>query len=222
MKKSWQLFLLVVSILVIDQSVKIWVKTHLWLSQEIKIFGFDWALIHFMENNGMAFGISFGGPYGKLALSIFRIIAIAFLIFLLRSFIRAGARWGILIPFALILAGAIGNILDSAFYGLLFSESGYFHGGVARIFPAEGGYAGFLHGRVVDMFHFPMFKGYWPDWMPIIGGRHYFFFKPVFNIADMAITAGVLQILIFQRSFFLGDISKKKNAQPVEVPEEEE
>lgn len=206
MKKSWKLFFIVVSVLVIDQAVKIWVKTHLWLSQEIEIFGFDWALIHFMENNGMAFGIAFGGSHGKLALSIFRIIAISFLVYLLRSFIRSGARWGILIPFSLILAGAIGNILDSAFYGVIFSESGYFHGGVARIFPAEGGYANFLHGRVVDMFHFPMFRGYWPDWLPVIGGRPYLFFKPVFNIADVAITSGVLHILFFERSFFLGDI----------------
>lgn len=222
MKKSWKLGLLVLLILLVDQSVKIWVKTHLWLSQEIEIFGLDWALIHFMENNGMAFGISFGGSFGKLALSIFRIIAISFLIYLIQNFIRSGARWGLLIPFGMILAGAIGNMIDSAFYGLIFSESNYFHGGIARIFPAEGGYADFLHGKVVDMFHFPMFRGFWPDWIPIIGGHHYLFFKPVFNVADVAITVGVLQILIFQRSFFLNDQEKLAGDTQQSTAEEEE
>lgn len=221
MKKSWKLSLLVLLILLIDQSVKIWIKTHFWLSQEIEILGLDWALIHFMENNGMAFGISFGGSFGKLALSIFRIIAISFLIYLIRNFIRSGARWGILIPFGLILAGAIGNMLDSAFYGMIFSESGYFHGGVARMFPAEGGYAGFLHGKVVDMFHFPILEGFWPEWVPLIGGHHYLFFKPVFNVADVSITVGVLQILIFQRSFFLNE-SMDSAENPELAPSDEE
>lgn len=222
MKKSWKLSLLVLLILLIDQSVKIWVKTNFWLSQEIEIFGLDWALIHFMENNGMAFGISFGGSFGKLALSLFRIIAIAFLIYLIRNLIRSNAHWGVLFPFGFVLAGAIGNMLDSAFYGMIFSESNYFHGGVARLFPAEGGYASFLHGRVVDMFHFPILEGFWPEWLPIIGGNHYLFFKPVFNVADLSITVGVLQILIFQRSFFLNEQKqgKKETNGPVSTEEE--
>jgi len=206
-KQSWILSLLVLVVLIVDQSIKVWIKTHLWLSQEIKILGQDWALIHFMENNGMAFGISLGGSFGKLALSIFRIIAIFFLLYLISNLIRNGTRAGVLIPLALILAGAIGNMIDSAFYGMIFSESGYFHGGVARFLPAEGGYAGFLHGKVVDMFHFPVLEGFWPDWVPVVGGHHYLFFKPVFNVADIAITLGVLQIILFQRSFFLHDQS---------------
>ncbi|MEM6378046.1 MAG: lipoprotein signal peptidase [Bacteroidota bacterium] len=202
MKKSSKVILLVFLVLFVDQVLKIWIKTHMWIGEEIEILGLDWARIHFVENNGMAFGLSFGGPYGKLILSLFRVIAIGFLIYLIRSFIKADVKWGVLVGFALILAGAIGNMLDSAFYGLLFSESAPHPGGVARFLPAEGGYAGFLFGKVVDMFYFPMFRGYWPDGLPFIGGRPYRFFKPVFNVADMAITFGVLNILIFQRSFF--------------------
>lgn len=222
-KQSRVLSLLVIIVLFVDQSIKVWIKTHLWLSQEIKILGQDWALIHFMENNGMAFGISLGGDFGKLALSIFRIIAIFFLLYLIRNLIRNDTRPGVLIPLALILAGAIGNMIDSAFYGMIFSDSGYFHGGVARFLPAEGGYAGFLHGKVVDMFHFPVLEGFWPDWVPVIGGHHYLFFKPVFNVADIAITLGVLQIILFQRSFFLHDQSllNEPDANTAEHLEEE-
>ena len=168
---------------------------------EIKILGLDWALIHFVENNGMAFGFSLGGAYGKLILSLFRILAVGFLVYYIRFLIQSKANFGLLVSFALILAGALGNILDSAFYGIMFSESPY-HGGLAQLFPEGGGYAGFLHGKVVDMLYFPMFKGIFPDWMPFWAGEPYLFFKPVFNIADMAITTGVLNILIFQRSFF--------------------
>ena len=169
--------------------------------QEILLLGLDWARIHFVENNGMAFGISLGGNYGKLALSLFRIIAVGFLAYYINVLIKSKANFGLLFSFALILAGAIGNIIDSAIYGIIFSESPY-HGGLAELFPAEGGYAGFLHGKVVDMLYFPIFNGNFPEWMPIWGGQRFLFFKPVFNIADMSITIGVLNILIFQRSFF--------------------
>jgi signal peptidase II len=201
LKRSYIIAGIVLLVLVLDQALKIWVKTHMEYGDEIKMLGLDWALIHFVENNGMAFGLSLGGNYGKLALSLFRILAVCFLIYYLRMMIRTGAKLGLLISFALILAGAIGNIIDSAFYGMIFSSSPY-HGGLATLFPPEGGYAGFLHGKVVDMLYFPIINGYLPDWFPVWGGEHVLFFKPVFNIADSAITAGVLNILLFQRSFF--------------------
>ena len=143
MKKSIQISLIIFFVLLIDQTLKVWVKTNMEIGEEISILGLDWALIHFVENNGMAFGISLGGNYGKLALSLFRIIAVGFLVYYINFLIKLKAKTGLLVSFALILAGALGNILDSAFYGLIFSASHY-HGGVATLFPAEGGYAGFF------------------------------------------------------------------------------
>ncbi|MCO6476612.1 MAG: lipoprotein signal peptidase [Phaeodactylibacter sp.] len=201
MKKSTIVLFVIFLVLFLDQALKIWVKTQMNYGDEIRIFGLDWALIHFVENNGMAFGISLGGDYGKLALSLFRIIAVGFLIYYLRLLIRSDVSKGLLVSFALILAGALGNILDSAFYGLIFSESPY-HGGLAELFPEGGGYASFLHGKVVDMLYFPIIDTYLPEWAPFWGGEHFLFFKPVFNIADLSITLGVVNILLFQRSFF--------------------
>lgn len=201
MKKTVKVSLLVLLVLCIDQAVKIWVKTHFHYGEEMQLFGLDWALIHFVENPGMAFGIELGGAYGKLALSLFRILAVFFLIYYIRELIKAGVSFGLLASFALILAGAMGNIIDSAFYGMIFSESTY-HSEPAALFPESGGYAGFLHGKVVDMLYFPIIDGYFPGWVPFWGGEYFMFFKPVFNIADMAITLGVINILLFQRSFF--------------------
>ncbi len=207
--KSQMVVLLVVIVLILDQALKIWVKTHMVYGEKISILGADWAFIHFVENNGMAFGISLGGKLGKLALSIFRIGAVAFLIYYLRKLIHANHNTGVLVCFALILAGAIGNIIDSAFYGMIFSESSM-HGGVARMFPEGGGYAGLLFGKVVDMFYFPMIDTQWPDWFPWLGGRSFQFFKPVFNVADSSISVGIISLLLFQRSFFNEQAAKEE------------
>ena len=192
---------LILVILFIDQVSKIWVKTHMQQGEEILILGQQWAKIHFIENEGMAFGLKFGGETGKLALSLFRIIAIGFLGFLLYTMIKAQEKVGLIISFSLILAGAIGNMLDSAFYGLIFSNSPY-HGGLAELFPEDGGYAPFLMGRVVDMFYFPMWNSQFPEWFPIWGGEDFEFFRPVFNIADASISTGVIALLIWQKKFF--------------------
>lgn len=201
MKPSFKIGLILFVVLLLDQSLKIWVKTHMEYDEEFLLLNQEWARIHFVENNGMAFGLTLGGDYGKLALSLFRLAAVVILLLFILRTLREQGNMGVLTGFTLILAGALGNIIDSAFYGMLFSESPYY-GGLATLFPKEGGYSGFLHGKVVDMLYFPMFKGIWPDWMPYTGGRPYLFFKPVFNIADLSITTGVLHILLFQRHFF--------------------
>jgi signal peptidase II len=190
--------LIIFLVLLVDQISKIWVKTNMFLGQEFSVIG-NWFYIHFTENPGMAFGLEFAGEFGKLFLSLFRIIAISVIGWYLSRLIKEKAPTGIIVSISLILAGAIGNMIDSAFYGLIFNES---IGQVAQLFPAEGGYAGFLHGRVVDMLYFPLVDGYFPEWLPIWGGEHFMFFRPVFNIADSAITIGVLMLLIFQKSFF--------------------
>lgn len=172
-----------------------------------------WGRIHFVENEGMAFGIELPGNYGKLILSLFRIAAVGFLFYYLKLLIRAKASFGLLACFGLILAGALGNILDSAFYGAIFSKSPFHSLEVARLFPPEGGYADFLHGRVVDMFYFPMFSGTFPEWLPVWGGEDFLFFRPVFNVADASITVGVISLLLFHRDFFSGDSIEKKTAE---------
>ncbi len=199
-KKLAILLSVVILVLIADQVLKFWVKTHMTIGQEIFLFDQDWAIIHFVENNGMAFGLSFGGEYGKLALSLFRITAVALLIYYLRWLLKERAATILLAGFGLILAGATGNIIDSAFYGMLFSESTY-HGDPAQFLPPGGGYAGFLHGKVVDMFYFPIAQGYFPEWFPFWSGEPYLFFRPVFNIADVAITSGVVLILILHVFF---------------------
>lgn len=181
--------------LVIDQALKVWIKTNMMLGQEIAFF--DWFIIHFTENKGMAFGMEFGGNIGKYILSIFRMIAIAAIGFYLTRLVELNTKKGIVFSIALILAGAIGNMIDSAFYGLIFSES---YGQVASVF--EGGYSGILQGKVVDMFYFPLFKGVLPSWIPFKGGDYFIFFRPVFNIADAAISVGVINLLLFHRKFF--------------------
>lgn len=183
-------------VLVLDQGTKFWVKTNMAYGEEFSIFGFDRALIHFVENNGMAFGISLGGQYGKLLLSLFRIAAVGVLFLYLFRLVKEAVDTWLLIGFSLVQAGAIGNIIDSVFYGVLFSESS-FHGGVATFLPESGGYAPLLYGRVVDMLYFPLFYGQYPDWIPVVGGRAFLFFRPVFNVADVSISLGVVALLLY-------------------------
>jgi signal peptidase II len=195
--RSTLVWVVLVAVLLIDQSLKFWVKLNMTLGDEIIVA--NWARLHFTENPGMAFGMTLGGSYGKLILSLFRIVAIVGMMYYLRSLVRHKAHYGLIASIALIMAGAMGNIFDSALYGLIFSDS-YHHPAV--LFPPQGGYAGFLHGRVVDMFYFPLFSGYMPDWVPLWGGEYMEFFRPIFNVADSAISIGVFIILIFQHRFF--------------------
>jgi signal peptidase II len=190
--------LVIVAVLFIDQASKFWIKLNMEISEEIPVFG-DWFIIHFTENNGMAFGMEFAGEWGKLFLSLFRIVAVSLIGWYLFSLPKKGASNGIMVSGALIFSGALGNIIDSAFYGVLFNDSYY---QVATLFPPEGGYSSLLYGRVVDMLYFPLMEGFFPNWVPIWGGEHFIFFRPVFNIADSAITIGVASILLFHRDFF--------------------
>ena len=189
---------LVVLILILDQVLKIWIKTHMMIGQENRVLG-NWFIIHFTENNGMAFGMEFGGKIGKIFLSIFRIAAIIGIGWYLNKLIQQKAKSGLILSVALILAGAIGNILDSMFYGLIFNES---YGQISSLFPPEGGYSTFLYGKVVDMLYFPIIHGQYPHWIPLLGSQDFLFFRPVFNLADSSITIGVLIILIFQKKLF--------------------
>ncbi len=193
MKRALAIILLV---LVADQVLKVWVKLTFFYDSAIPLFG-DWAYLHFIENRGMAFGMEFGGEWGKLLLSLFRIIAVAGIGYALVRMTRTGARGIQIASVALIFSGALGNIIDSTFYGLIFSASSPFQKAV--LFPADGGYAPFLHGAVVDMFYFPLWEGRFPEWLPVWGGEHFLFFRPVFNIADAAITSGVVLFILVQR-----------------------
>lgn len=195
-KKS--IFLILI-ILIIDQVFKIYIKTNMPLYYEKEIIG-SWFRLHFTENSGMAFGMELKFKFGKLFLSIFRIIAIGGIAYYLRYLIIRKVPIGLVISISLILAGAIGNMIDSAFYGMIFSES--FPGQAATMFPEGGGYAPFLHGKVVDMLYFPLIIGRYPEWFPFWGGNQFVFFRPVFNLADTSITTGVLMILVFQRKYF--------------------
>ncbi len=217
MSKTLKCILIILVILVIDQTVKILVKTNMTLYQQNPVFG-NWFIFHFVENKGMAFGLKLPGDYGKIILSMFRLIAIVAIGFYLRHLIKVNAHPGLLITLSMIMGGAVGNMIDSAFYGLIFSESYSYQ--TATLFPQGGGYERFLHGKVVDMFYFPVLRGVYPDWLPGLGGRSFTFFRPVFNIADASISVAVVILLIKQRKFF--EFLHEKQADSVEPDISEE
>ena len=202
MKRSYLVILVIALVLLIDQALKFYIKTTFCYNQDFPLLGQDWARLHFVENEGMAFGITFGWEYGKLVLSLFRILMVAGLIWYIRMLLRADAPTGFIYSVGLITAGALGNIIDSAFYGLIFTESPYHDCIPAQLVAVGEGYGTFLHGKVVDMLYFPITWLHAPEWLPWIGGDDFLFFSPIFNIADASITCGVLSILFFQRRFF--------------------
>ena len=196
MSKGTVASVVVLVVLIADQVLKFWIKTHMMLGEEFKFT--EWFIIHFTENNGMAFGMEFAGKAGKYFLSVFRIVAVAAIGYYLIKLVYRKAPMGLVISVALIFSGALGNIIDSVFYGVIFNES-YFQ--TATLFPADGGYSSWLQGRVVDMFYFPILKGHYPSWLPLKGGDPFIFFRPVFNIADSAISVGIVAILLFQKRY---------------------
>jgi len=192
--------IIIFAVLLLDQAFKIWIKTHFTLHQSVNVLG-DWFQLCFVENEGMAFGMVLGGDFGKLFLSLFRIVLSAGIIWYIRKLLKnPETPMGVLVGLSMVLVGALGNILDSAFYGLIFSESGVTS--VATLFPPEGSYGTFLHGKVVDMLYFPLVDTVLPDNFPIWGGRRFVFFQFIFNVADSAITCGAAYLLIFQYKFF--------------------
>ena len=193
MQRGWMAVLIVAAILLIDQIIKVTVKTHMALHEQIEIF--PWFKIVFIENNGMAYGMEIGN---KLVLSIFRIVAVALLSWYITRLVRRKARWGYIACLSMVLAGAAGNIIDSMFYGLIFNASSAHY--VSYFVPFGTGYAPFLMGKVVDMFYFPLIVTTWPEWMPVVGGNPFVFFSPVFNFADAAISEGAVLLLLFYRS----------------------
>ncbi|SDR95573.1 lipoprotein signal peptidase [Christiangramia echinicola] len=188
---------LIVVILLIDQISKLYIKTHFSLGEEIEVF--DWFKILFVENEGMAWGTKIPGEYGKLALTLFRLAAIVGIGYWLWDSVKKGGSRILIVSIALIFAGAFGNIIDSVFYGVIFNDS---YGQVASFLPEAGGYSSLFHGKVVDMLYFPLWKGYLPEWMPFWGGKYFTFFEPVFNIADSAISVGVVMLLFFNKRAF--------------------
>lgn len=190
--------LIIACIILADQALKIWIKTSYPLGPVTNLLGFDWARLYFIENEGMAWGWKLGGEWGKMALTLFRLVAVIFGTWYLGRMVKEHYAKGFIVCAALIYAGALGNLIDSLFYGMIFEESTGTH--IAAIFPTQG-YAGFLHGKVVDMLYFPMVDSTYPSWIPFLGGNHFQFFAPIFNIADASISIGVITLLIFQKRF---------------------
>lgn len=212
MKELRKPLILILLILVIDQLIKIYVKTHFAIGDDVKVLSLDWFRIHFLENKGMAFGMSFGNTIGKFLLTLIRVVLSVAIFIYMNKLIKRGEKKIIIYSFALIFAGAVGNIIDCLFYGIIFNESTVF--AAATMFPAEGGYAPFLFGRVVDMFYFPLIDTTWPDWIPFVGGNNFRFFNAIFNFADASITIGVVLLLV---SYIWLSKSKKNNQEDIAV-----
>ena len=200
--KGWGAVLIVILLLLLDQVLKIWIKTHFQLHESIEIT--PWFYLYFTENPGMAFGIE---VIGKLFLTLFRIVAVGFIGYYLYKLVKANYKFGFIACVSMVLAGAMGNIIDSIFYGVIFNHS---YGQVATFMPAEGGYASWLHRKVVDMFYFPLIETTFPDWLPIWGGQEFIFFRPIFNLADSAICVGVFSLLLFYRHTLSKSLSNEE------------
>ena len=216
--KGRSVALLIILILIADQTLKMFIKTHYVLGEEHNVIG-NWFRLHFVENEGMAWGLKFGGGLGKILLTLFRLIAVILGTFYLRSIIQKKYHTGFIICAALIYAGAFGNLIDSMFYGLIFTSSNQFT--IATLFPPGGGYATFFHGQVVDMLYFPIIHTHYPSWFPIKSwrGEEFVFFSPVFNLADASISIGVIALLIWQKKFFPHKHAEKK-IEVVEIKDE--
>ena len=205
--KAKQLILLILCIIFADQALKLYIKLNYYIGEEHLVLGQQWARLHFVENEGMAWGWKFGGGFGKIALTLFRLGAVIWGSFLLSDFIQKKLHKGFIICAAMIYAGALGNLIDSLFYGIIFDQSNPFAQNIAHLFPSGGGYASFLHGKVVDMLYFPIItNAHFPAWLPVWGGEDFEFFRPVFNIADASISTGVMIILLFQNKFLAKEI----------------
>jgi len=205
--KGWGAVLIVMLLLLLDQALKFWVKTHMQLHESIEIT--PWFYIYFTENPGMAFGME---VMSKLFLTLFRIVAVFFIGYYLFKLVKDNYKMGYIACIAMIFAGAIGNIIDSVFYGVIFDHSS---GHVATFLPEAGGYGTWLHGKVVDMFYFPLIETTFPDWFPVWGGEEFIFFRPIFNVADSAICVGVFLLLIFYRHTLATSLSKEEKEKKV-------
>lgn len=198
--KKRTVFFIICIVVIADQVLKIYVKTHFHAGESYPVLG-HWFQLYFIENEGMAYGWKFGGEFGKMALTLFRLAAVIFGIFYIKKIIEKKYNRGFIICVALIFAGALGNLIDSMFYGMIFQSSSLMLFNVAKIFPAQG-YAGFLHGNVVDMLYFPIIHTQFPAWFPFWGGQDFDFFSPIFNLADASISTGIIAIFVFQKRFF--------------------
>lgn len=201
--------LIISTIIIVDQALKIWIKTSHPTGEVLRVFGMDWFRLHFIENPGMAWGWKFGNETGKVILTLFRLAAVIFGTWYLGRIVKQEYRKGFIVCASLIYAGALGNLIDSMFYGMIFDKgltydpaiSDYLqYSGVAQF--SSNGYSSFLHGSVVDMLYFPLFKGHFPSWLPVVGGDEFEFFSAIFNVADASISIGVITLLLFQKRFF--------------------